>query len=211
MESFWVYPLALLAGILFNLNPSCGSGSLIWASTQTQRKQLIGLALTRISVLMLMGASAAFVGSAIRKPWGILMLITAAYLFYTTLRQSQTKEFSCSLPTGSKWLPWVMAFVPPPSGFIGLALFYGGFTAPSILQGAITLGLVGLGLTLPVWLMLAFPNLQASLQITLMEKDTQHRMRLAFQFLGALIFTLVGLSFILIENFHRPLLELFQK
>ena len=45
------------------------------------------------------------------------------------------------------------ALVPPPSGYIGLAFFYGGFNAPSASEGALTLTLVGLGLTLPVWLM----------------------------------------------------------
>jgi hypothetical protein len=104
-----------------------------------------------------------------------------------------------------------MALVPPPSGFIGLALFYGGFTAPSPLQGALTLGLVGLGLTTPLWLLLAFPNWQVKWQNALMQNPSTHRTRLIFQFLGVVIFTLVGLAFLLIQDFHRPLLEIIQK
>jgi hypothetical protein len=211
LTEFSIYPLAFLAGILFNLNPSCGSGSMVWASTQTERAKLIALAVIRIAVLSLVGVSAALLGESIRKPWGALMLITAGYLLYTTLRQARAKEFACSLPSQSKGLPWLMALVPPPSGFIGLALFYGGFNAPSPLQGALTLGLVGLGLTTPLWLLLAFPNWQVKWQNALMQTPSMHRTRLIFQFLGVGIFTLVGLAFLLIQDFHRPLLEIIQK
>lgn len=211
MTELSIYPLAFLAGILFNLNPSCGSGSMVWASTQTERVKLIAFALLRIGVLAAVGVFAALLGESIRKPWGALMLITAGYLLYTTLRQARAKEFTCSLPSQSGGLPWLMALVPPPSGFIGLALFYGGFTAPSPLQGALTLGLVGLGLTTPLWLLLAFPNSQARWQNALMQNPSTHRLRLIFQFLGVGIFTLVGLAFLLIQDFHRPLLELLQK
>ncbi len=211
MTDFWIYPLAFLAGILFNLNPSCGSGSMVWASTQTERAKIIALALIRIVVLALVGVSAALLGESIRKPWGALMLVTAGYLLYTTLRQAHTKEFVCALPSQSSGLPWLMALVPPPSGFIGLALFYGGFTAPSPWQGALTLGLVGLGLTLPLWLLLAFPNWQTRWQNALIQNPSAHRTRLIFQFLGVAIFTLVGLAFLLIQDFHRPLLDVLQR
>ena len=35
MTSWYVYPLAYLVGILFNLNPSCGSRTMIWTSPLT--------------------------------------------------------------------------------------------------------------------------------------------------------------------------------
>lgn len=208
MNELLIYPLAFLAGILFNLNPSCGSGSIVWTSTQTKRGKLIAFALLRIGVLALVGISAATLGAPIRKPWGALMLVTAGYLLYTTIQQARTKEFVCSLPSRSSGLPWLMALVPPPSGFIGLALFYGGFTAPSPLQGGLTLGLVGLGLTLPLWLMVVFPRWQLRLQNVLMQNPSAHRAQVIFQFLGVGIFTLIGLAFLLIQDFHRPLLEL---
>jgi hypothetical protein len=210
LSELLIYPLAFLAGILFNLNPSCGSGSMVWASTQTERPKLIALAIIRIAVLSLVGVSAALLGESIRKPWGALMLITAGYLLYTTLRQARSKEFACSLPSQSKALPWLMALVPPPSGFIGLALFYGGFTAPSPLQGGLTLGLLGLGLTLPLWLLLALPKWQVTWQNALMHNRFTHRTRLIFQFLGVGVFTLVGLAFLFVQDFHRPLLEIIQ-
>lgn len=36
MMPLTVFPLAFLTGILFNLTPSCGSGTLLWTSTQKQ-------------------------------------------------------------------------------------------------------------------------------------------------------------------------------
>lgn len=180
---------------------------MVWASTQSARPKLAALALLRIAVLALVGVSAALLGVSVRKPWGALMLITAGYLLYTTLRQARTKEFVCALPPQSSGLPWLMALVPPPSGFVGLALFYGGFTAPTPWQGALTLGLVGLGLTLPIWLFLVFPNWQARGQKALVQHPSAHRTRLIFQFFGVAIFTVVGLAFLFVQDFHRPLLE----
>jgi len=47
----------------------------------------------------------------------------------------------------------------PASGYIGLAVFYGGFQAPSAAEGAWTLAFIGVGLTLPVRLAIWWPAL----------------------------------------------------
>lgn len=209
MTPWTVYPLAFLVGILFNLNPSCGSGALVWTSTQTSRLRLTLLASIRIGMLALVGALAGRYGTSLRAPWGVLMLGTAAYLFYTTLRQARTGRAGiCALPPKAGALPWLLAVVPPPSGYIGLALFYGGFGAPSATQGALTLAVVGLGLTLPVWLAVLKPRRQAAWRQRLGVVSTLYRWQLGLQFAGALLLTAVGLAFVFVHGFHRPLLDL---
>lgn len=209
MTPWYVFPLAFLVGVLFNLNPSCGSGSLVWTSTQSQPLRLALLALIRIAVLALVGALAGRFGTVLRAPWGVLMLATAMYLLYTTIRQARAGgNGACSLPHRGAALPWLLALVPPPSGYIGLAVFYGGFNAPSATQGALTLAVVGLGLTLPVWLAILKPTWQAAWQQWLMGSKTLHRWQLAYQFAGAALLTAVGLAFVFVQGFHRPLLEL---
>ncbi len=209
MTSWSVYPLAFVVGILFNVNPSCGCGTLVWASTQTQPGKAATLALVRIGVLALVGAIAGFLGTAARAPWGILLLGTAAYLLYTTIQQARLgKSGACALPRRSAALPWVLALIPPPSGYIGLAIFYGGFRAPSPLEGAITLTLVGLGLTLPVWALALRPALWTSLRMRWMASPKVLRAQIVFQYLGVAVLTAVGLAFVFVHGFHRPLLEL---
>lgn len=105
-------------------------------------------------------------------------------------------------------LPWVLALVPPPSGYIGLAFFYGGFNAPSPAEGAFTLTLVGLGLTLPVWMTILKPEWRAAWQTRLGGHPGMHRAQLVFQFAGVAVLSIVGLAFIVARGFHRPLLEL---
>lgn len=209
MTPWYVFPLAFLVGVLFNLNPSCGSGALVWTSTQSQPLRLALLALIRIAMLALVGALAGRFGTVLRAPWGVLMLATAMYLLYTTIRQARAGgNGACSLPHRGAALPWLLALVPPPSGYIGLAVFYGGFNAPSATQGALTLAIVGLGLTLPVWLAILKPKWRAAWQQRLMGAKTLHRWQLAYQFVGAALLTLVGLAFVFVQGFHRPLLEL---
>jgi hypothetical protein len=41
MTPWYVYPLAYLVGILFNLNPSCGSGTMIWTSLLTPMRPVL--------------------------------------------------------------------------------------------------------------------------------------------------------------------------
>ena len=209
MTSWFVYPLALVVGVLFNVNPSCGCGTLVWASTQTKPGKAATLALVRIGVLALVGAIAGFLGTAARAPWGILLLGTAAYLLYTTIRQSRLGQAgACILPRGSTALPWVLALIPPPSGYIGLAIFYGGFRAPSPLEGAFTLTLVGFGLTLPVWVLALKPAWWTSLRMRWMGNSKVLRVQIVFQYLGVAVLTAVGLAFVFVHGFHRPLLEL---
>lgn len=209
MTPWTVYPLAFLVGILFNLNPSCGSGALVWTSTQTSRLRLALLASIRIAMLALVGALAGRYGVSLRAPWGFLMLGVAVYLFYATLRQARSGPAGvCALPRTGGALPWLLAVVPPPSGYIGLALFYGGFGAPSAEQGALTLVIVGLGLTLPVWLAILKPRWQAAWRRRLAGVSTLYRWQLGLQFAGALLLTAVGLAFVFVQGFHRPLLEL---
>lgn len=208
MTPWFVFPLAFLVGILFNLNPSCGSGTLLWASTQREPSKIALLAALRLGVMALVGALAGLFGTALRLPWGMLLLVAAMYLLYTTMRQARSPGGVCALPASSGALPWLLALVPPPSGYIGLAVFYGGFNAPSALQGALTLILVGLGLTLPVWLMLFKPEWGAAWQRRFSYSPGLRRAQIAFQFAGAAILTAVGLAFIFVHGFHRPLLEL---
>lgn len=87
MTPFYIFPLALLTGILFNLNPSCGSGTLLWASAQRQPSRMALLAAFRIGVLALVGALAGLLGTALRVPWGLALLLAALYLLYTTVQQ----------------------------------------------------------------------------------------------------------------------------
>ncbi|HEY8707932.1 MAG TPA: hypothetical protein VIM34_08025 [Burkholderiaceae bacterium] len=202
--------MAFLVGILFNLNPSCGSGTLLWTSTQRAPSRMAMFAAIRIGVLALVGALAGFFGTALRVPWGILLIVAAMYLLYTTLQQAGSRGGVCALPTHSAALPWLLALVPPPSGYIGLAIFYGGFNAPSAPQGALTLTLVGLGLTLPVWLMIFKPEWGAAWQRRFASHPGLRRAQIVFQFAGAAILTAVGLAFIFLRGFHRPLLELVQ-
>lgn len=211
MTPWYLFPLAFLLGVLFNLNPSCGSGALVWTSTQSQPLQLALLATIRIAMLALVGALAGRFGTVLRAPWGVLMLAVALYLLYTTIRQARAGgSRACSLPPMGAALPWLLALVPPPSGYIGLAVFYGGFNAPSATQGALTLAVVGLGLTLPVWLAILRPKWQIAWQQRLMGAKTLHRWQLAYQFAGAALLTAVGLAFLFVREFHRPLLDLFR-
>lgn len=210
MTPFYIFPLAFLTGILFNLNPSCGSGTLLWTSTQQLPSRMALLAAIRIGVLALVGALAGLLGTALRVPWGIALLLAALYLLYTTVQQARSPAGVCALPTRSTALPWLLAMVPPPSGYIGLAFFYGGFNAPSAAEGALTLTLVGLGLTLPVWLMIFKPQWAAAWQRRFAGRPGLRHAQIVFQFAGAAILTAVGLAFIFLRGFHRPLLELVQ-
>jgi hypothetical protein len=208
--NFWyLFPAAFLVGVLFNLNPSCGSGALVWASTQTRPVRMALLALIRIAVLALVGALAGHFGTALRAPWGVLLLAAALYLLYTTIGQARAGRrcVGALLRTGAA-LPWLLALVPPPSGYIGLAIFYGGFNPPSAAQGALTLSIVGLGLTLPVWIAIVKPTWWAAWKQRLAGAPTLYRWQLAYQFVGAALLTLVGLAFVFVQGFHRPLLEL---
>lgn len=210
MSSLLVYPLAFLAGVLFNLNPSCGSGTMIWSSTQG-RERLWLFASIRIFILALIGAAASLLGTRLRLPWGLLMLAAAAYLFYTTVQQAKAGQAgACSIPQKSGALPWLLALTPPPSGYIGLAFFYGGFNPPTPLDGALTLFFVGLGLTLPLWLMTFQPQIGEAWQTLLMRNPKWFRIQIIFQYAGVAILTIVGLAFIFIQGFHRPLLDILQ-
>lgn len=209
MTPFYIYVLAYFTGVLFNLNPSCGSGTMIWASTTKERVQVIAFALIRIIVLAIIGYIAAYFGTALRLPWGILMVLTAAYLFYTTHQQSKVGQSgACNLSAKSKGLPWMLAITPPPSGYIGLAFFFGGFTPPSPLEGAGVLTMIGLGLTTPIWAMIIKPDWRTNFQYLLSSNVKWFRTQIIFQYIGATLFTLVGLAFIFVKDFHRPLLEL---
>lgn len=209
MTDWYIYPSAYLLGIVFNLNPSCGSASMVWSSSLSNTRLVTTLAFLRILVLALLGAVAASLGTALRLPWGILMLLTAAYLAYITFVQLRRNR-SCRLPNQGSGLPWMLAVTPPPSGYIGLALFFGGFHPPTPLVGASVLALIGLGLTTPVWLMIVNRQWWQEWQRRMAMGTKLNRARIVFQFVGVLIFTLVGLAFVLVKGFHRPLLELTQ-
>ncbi|MHB1121334.1 MAG: hypothetical protein ACYC0T_01260 [Ramlibacter sp.] len=98
--------------------------------------------------------------------------------------------------------------MPPPSGYIGLAVFYGGFGAPSAAQGALTLAIVGAGLTLPAWLAVLRPRWQAAWRQRLAGASKLQHWQLGLQFAGALLLAAVGLAFVFARGFHRPLLDL---
>ena len=68
MTALQTVPLAVLIGLLFNLNPSCGSGTLFWVSTQPAPSKMAALALTRIAVLAAVGAVAGLFGPARGAP-----------------------------------------------------------------------------------------------------------------------------------------------
>ena len=210
MTPWTIFPLAFLTGVLFNFNPSCGSATLLWTATQKARWKKALLAAIRIGVLALVGALAGLFGTALRLPWGVLLLLAAMYLLYTSIQQARTNDGVCALPTQSTALPWLLALVPPPSGYIGLAFFYGGFNAPSALEGAFTLTLVGFGLTLPVWLMIFRPEWAVAWQRRFASSPGLRRAQIVFQFAGVAVLSAVGLAFIFLRGFHRPLLELVQ-
>ena len=210
MTPWTIFPLAFLTGVLFNFNPSCGSATLLWTATQKARWKKALLAAIRIGVLALVGALAGLFGTALRLPWGVLLLLAAMYLLYTSIQQARTNDGVCALPTQSTALPWLLALVPPPSGYIGLAFFYGGFNAPSALEGAFTLTLVGFGLTLPVWLMIFKPEWAVAWQRRFASSPGLRRAQIVFQFAGVAVLSAVGLAFIFLRGFHRPLLELVQ-
>ena len=44
----YIFPLAFLTGILFNLNPSCGSATFLWTNTPKQPSRMALLAAIRI-------------------------------------------------------------------------------------------------------------------------------------------------------------------
>ena len=182
MTPWYIFPLAFLTDVLFNLNSSCGSGTLVWTSTQAQPWKLAMLASIRIAALALVGALAGYFGTLLRAPWGVLMIAAAMYLLYTTIRQARAGGSGvCALPPKSTAFPWVLALVPPPSGYIGLVFFYGGFNAPSPAEGAFTLTLVGLGRTLPVWMTILKPEWRAAWQTRLGGHPGMHRAQLVFQ------------------------------
>ncbi len=99
MTPWTIFPLAFLTGILFNLNPSCGSGTLLWTSTQRLPSRIALLAAIRIGVLALVGAMAGLLGTAVRVPWGIALVLAAMYLLYTTVQQARSPAGVCALPT----------------------------------------------------------------------------------------------------------------
>ena len=208
MTTLQILPLAVLIGLLFNANPSCGSGTLLWVSTQPSRSKMAALALTRIAVLASVGALAGLFGATLRRPWGLLLIVVGVHLLYTTLRQSRMPGGACGMPRNSSTLPGLLALVPPPSGYIGLAIFYGGFQAPSAAEGAWTLAFVGVGLTLPVWLAIWRPAWAAKWRGHQASSPRWRRAQLAFQFMGATLLIVVGLAFVFVKEFHRPLLEL---
>ena len=202
------YVLAYFAGILFNLNPSCGSASLIWISTQTSRLRLAALATIRITVFVAIGTIAGLVGNAARLPWGIGMIIAGGYVLYTTISQIRSAQANvCVLPRHSRWLPLILAVTPPPSAYIGLAIFFGGFNVPSPTVGALTLAMVGFGLTTPVWMVIARPKYKQWWFDHFLKKTGSSRFQTTYQLAGALILISVGLLFVTLNNFHRPLLE----
>lgn len=204
-----MYILAYLTGILFNINPSCGSASLIWLSTQKSRWRLAALALTRISVFAIVGAIAGMVGVAARLPWGLLMIGAGIYILYTTGKQLRTSGSSvCLLPKTTTWLPFLLALVPPPSAYIGLALFFGGFNVPSAVTGALTLAVVGFGLTTPVWLTVFHPRLRQWWLEKVSTSSRSRRFQVGYQLLGSVILIIIGTLFVTLNNFHRPLVEL---
>jgi len=166
------------------------------------------LVIVRVSVMALVGALAGFFGTALRMPWGILLILAAMYLLYTTVQQAGSREGVCVLPKNSTSLPWFLAVVPPPSGYIGLALFYGGINAPSVQEGALTLTLVGLGLTLPVWLIIVKPRWGVAWQRSITTNPGFRRAQIVFQIVGSVILIAIGSAFIFRHEFHRPLLEL---
>ena len=112
------------------------------------------------------------------------------------------------MPRHSSALPGLLALVPPPSGYIGLAIFYGGFQAPSAAEGAGTLAFVGVGLTLPIWLAIWRPAWAATWRRHQANSPRWRRAQLVFQFAGATLLIVVGLAFVFVKEFHRPLLEL---
>ena len=71
-----------------------------------------------------------------------------------------------------------------------------------------TLALVGLGLTLPVWLMVLKPAWGIAWQRWVAGHTGLHRAQIAFQFASVAVLSAVGLAFIFLQGFHRPLLEL---
>lgn len=208
MTTLQTVPLAVLIGLLFNANPSCGSGTLLWVSTQPAPSKMAALALTRIAVLAAVGAVAGLFGAALRRPWGLLLIVVGIHLPYTTLHQSRMPDGACEMPRNSSALPGLLALVPPPSGYIGLAVFYGGFQAPSAAEGAWTLAFIGVGLTLPVWLAIWRPAWAAKWRRHQASSPRWHRWQLAFKFMGATLLIVVGLAFVFVKEFHRPLLEL---
>lgn len=62
---FQTMPWAGMLGLLFNANPSCGSGTLLWASTQRPAWKMAVLASTRIAVLAAVGALAGLFDAAL--------------------------------------------------------------------------------------------------------------------------------------------------
>lgn len=184
---------------------------MVWTSTQNNRLLVAIFAVIRIAVLAIIGAIAALFGTALRVPWGILMIAAAMYLLYTTTQQARAGQSGARvLPKQSGALPWMLAITPPPSGYIGLAFFFGGFNPPTPVGGAVVLALIGLGLTTPVWAMILKPKWWNSWQNMLTSKPKWYRTQIIFQYMGVAIFTIVGLAFIFIKDFHRPLLELIQ-
>ena len=131
MTALQTVPLAVLIGLHFDPNPSCGSETLLWVSTQPAPSKTAALALTRIAVLAAVGAVAGLFGATLRRPWGLFSIVVGIHLLYTTLRQSRTPDGACEMPRNSSALPRLLALAPPLSGYIGLAFFYGGFQARS--------------------------------------------------------------------------------
>jgi hypothetical protein len=68
--------------------------------------------------------------------------------------------------------------------------------------------MVGLGLTLPVWMVIAKPTWRTTWRQRLIVTPTLAKWQIAYQFAGATLLTIVGLAFVFVQGFHRPLLEL---
>lgn len=49
------------------------------------------------------------VGTDLRVPWGVLLILTAMYVLFTTFRQAGLLGCVCALPSSSTALPWLLA------------------------------------------------------------------------------------------------------
>ena len=140
MTMLQTIPLAVLIGLLFNANPSCGSGTLLWVSTQPAPSKMAALALTRIAVLAAVGALAGLFSATLRRHWGLLLIVAGIYLLHTTLRQNRMPGGACEMPRNSSALPGLLALMPPPSRYIGLAIFYGWLSGTLGSRGCLDVG-----------------------------------------------------------------------
>lgn len=163
--------VAFAVGLAVNVDPCCGGANVLWSSVLAgssrprERLAAVGLGVGRAGVLAGVGVAVGLAGTFVTLPLaaGFLALAaTFAVVGVYELRKGLRAE-SNACPAAfdrhgrSSLLNAALLFLPPPLVFV-LFSFFGDLSAVPPLDGALVLGVAGLGLGLPLFVFAASPR-----------------------------------------------------